>query len=261
MENMHVVIIFASLFCVGLVFGCTQSAPTVQENTQIANPASVYCEEQGGTLEIRTAADGGQRGYCKFSDGSECEAWAYYRGECKPGSETKAQTAEDKPVSAKEWYPAAKEYAQSWNTDAQLYEVRGSNEMYGTKADLYPADGRADMWDYYFVSVSGLKRIKITVRYGEVAETAEPNIFVNVNELLKLPADSEWKIDSYSAANTVSRGTRGKEFLLNDPKPLTKYRLTIDGVREELLWEVSYSSKILGQTLSEKVNAVTNKLM
>lgn len=49
---------------------------------QIANPASVYCEKQGGKLEIRTGADGGQTGFCKFPDGSECEEWKYFRGEC-----------------------------------------------------------------------------------------------------------------------------------------------------------------------------------
>ena len=53
-------------------------------DTQIANPASVYCEEQGGKLEIRTDADGGQYGVCIFEDGSECEEWAFFRGECKP---------------------------------------------------------------------------------------------------------------------------------------------------------------------------------
>ncbi len=49
------------------------------------NPASVHCEEQGYTLEIRTASDGGQYGVCIFDDGTECEEWAYFRGECSPG--------------------------------------------------------------------------------------------------------------------------------------------------------------------------------
>ncbi len=50
----------------------------------LANPASVFCEENGGTLEIRDEAEG-QVGVCVFADGSECEEWAYYRGECGPG--------------------------------------------------------------------------------------------------------------------------------------------------------------------------------
>ena len=53
---------------------------------QLANPASVFCEENGGKLEIRDEADG-QVGYCIFPDGSECEEWAYYRGECALGED------------------------------------------------------------------------------------------------------------------------------------------------------------------------------
>jgi len=48
----------------------------------LANPASVYCIDQGGKLEIRTDEEGGQYGVCVFADGSECEEWAYYRKEC-----------------------------------------------------------------------------------------------------------------------------------------------------------------------------------
>ncbi len=50
----------------------------------IANPASVNCVKQGGTLEIRKEANG-EVGYCHLADGSECEEWALMRGECKPG--------------------------------------------------------------------------------------------------------------------------------------------------------------------------------
>jgi hypothetical protein len=49
------------------------------------NPASVYCEEHGGRLTIRTGNEDGQYGVCIFSDDSECEEWAYLRDECKPG--------------------------------------------------------------------------------------------------------------------------------------------------------------------------------
>ena len=51
----------------------------------IPNPASKYCTDQGGKLEIRDEA-GGQAGYCVFPDGSECDEWAFFRGECAPGS-------------------------------------------------------------------------------------------------------------------------------------------------------------------------------
>jgi putative hemolysin len=61
----------------------------------MANPASQFCVEQGYQSEIRDEA-GGQVGYCLFPDGSECEEWAFYRGECAPagaGQETAGQLA------------------------------------------------------------------------------------------------------------------------------------------------------------------------
>jgi len=72
------------LFIVILLVMLLVTACRTQSN--MPNPASVYCEENEGVLEIRTDPEtGGQVGYCVFPDGSECEEWAYYRGECKPG--------------------------------------------------------------------------------------------------------------------------------------------------------------------------------
>ena len=62
------------------------SCASATEQAQLANPAAVYCSEQGYTVEIRTDAEGGQYGVCIFPDGSECDTWAFYRGECSPGS-------------------------------------------------------------------------------------------------------------------------------------------------------------------------------
>lgn len=49
------------------------------------NPASVFCEEHGGKVDLRTDAAGGVAGVCVFPDGSECDEWVYFRGECSPG--------------------------------------------------------------------------------------------------------------------------------------------------------------------------------
>jgi putative hemolysin len=73
--------------------------PTATDIPQVGipNPASVYCKEQGNKHEIRMAADGSQNGICVFPDGSECDEWAYLRGECGPAAQkspTPAMTAE-----------------------------------------------------------------------------------------------------------------------------------------------------------------------
>jgi putative hemolysin len=58
----------------------------------LANPASVFCREQGFRLELRTDAMGSQTGICHFPDGSQCDEWAYYRGECGPTGQADAGT-------------------------------------------------------------------------------------------------------------------------------------------------------------------------
>ena len=57
--------------------------PAAEVFANMANPASVYCTENGGTSEIRQG-DGGEVGICVFPDGAECDEWAFFRGECKP---------------------------------------------------------------------------------------------------------------------------------------------------------------------------------
>jgi putative hemolysin len=71
--------------CIASACGSDAGNAPPDEPVGLANPASVYCEDQGGELEIRTAEDGGQYGVCMFDDGTECEEWAYFREECKPG--------------------------------------------------------------------------------------------------------------------------------------------------------------------------------
>ena len=51
---------------------------------QLANPASVHCTDNGGQLELRKTLEGTE-GICYFSNGSQCDEWAYFRGECNVG--------------------------------------------------------------------------------------------------------------------------------------------------------------------------------
>jgi hypothetical protein len=60
--------------------------------TGLANPASVYCLKQGGTLDIMAGWDSGQMGICTFPDGKMCEEWAMMRGDCPVGGVAILQT-------------------------------------------------------------------------------------------------------------------------------------------------------------------------
>ncbi len=100
------------LFICGILAACGPAAQDTPAPTQagLPNPASVYCEEQGGRLEIRTDASGGQAGVCAFPDGSECDEWAYFRGECQPGGQATQAPA---PTSLPAPEPAA-EPPEGW---------------------------------------------------------------------------------------------------------------------------------------------------
>ena len=90
-KTMLILICFLITGCVQITTQPTQvvkpEIPTTQPTLEtLPNPASVFCEQQGNKLEIRTASDGSQSGVCIFPDGSECDEWAFFRGECNPAS-------------------------------------------------------------------------------------------------------------------------------------------------------------------------------
>lgn len=59
--------------------GCaTQNAETSAPKIGMANPASQYCVEQGGKLEIHNESNG-QVGYCHLPNGQVVEEWALFR--------------------------------------------------------------------------------------------------------------------------------------------------------------------------------------
>jgi putative hemolysin len=103
--EMHRTVLFTLFTLIGIVFSAScsprQVSPTPEED--MPNPASVYCEQNGGDLELRQDASGGVAGICVFPDGSECDEWAYFRSECKPGdtlvtSEPTASPAPSEPA-------------------------------------------------------------------------------------------------------------------------------------------------------------------
>ncbi|WP_369410518.1 amidohydrolase family protein [Parasedimentitalea denitrificans] len=47
-------------------------------NPKLANPSATFCIESGGAYDIRDG-EGGKVGYCTLADGSEVDAWEYYR--------------------------------------------------------------------------------------------------------------------------------------------------------------------------------------
>lgn len=63
------------------------------------NPASVYCKDQGGTLEIRKG-EKGDTGYCHLPDGRIIEEWALFRAR---KTETPSPDASHNARNALDW--------------------------------------------------------------------------------------------------------------------------------------------------------------
>ena len=54
-----------------------------KSSKQAVNPASTYCFEKGGKIQTKEVK-GEVESICVLPDGSECEQWEYYEGNCPP---------------------------------------------------------------------------------------------------------------------------------------------------------------------------------
>lgn len=66
----------------GGAVGCGDGGVDAPDENEpgLANPASEFCVEQGGEVEIVDEGDG-QVGYCVLPDGRRIEEWEFYRAE------------------------------------------------------------------------------------------------------------------------------------------------------------------------------------
>ena len=150
MSRKMVVYVVAGLALVVMVSGCAgqvamasdsadEITPVVEgEGSEVfidmANPASVYCEEQGGTVEMREG-EGGVYGMCVFADGSEIDEWEFFRSAGEPdeamggGPGTDEEIPDPGAGEAHSSTPPAEEIADWWG-------IIGSTE-FGDQFDDY----------------------------------------------------------------------------------------------------------------------------
>ena len=68
---------------VGSVTATPPPAAPPTATTTLANPASVACAKDGGTIKMVPDVAGNITGICHRKDGSACEEWALFRtGQC-----------------------------------------------------------------------------------------------------------------------------------------------------------------------------------
>jgi uncharacterized protein len=140
MKKMMIGILLAAL----LLSACaapkpaSQVAPTLAgtESAGIANPASVNCTEQGGTLTFETRGDGGQYGVCYFEDNLQCEEWAMLRGDCPVGG-----------IKVTGYITPAAQYCA---ITGGTYTITGNSNTDNEQGTCTLPDGTiCDVWDYY----------------------------------------------------------------------------------------------------------------
>jgi len=161
-------------------------------NSEIANPASEYCEEQGGTLEIRTDSSGGQYGVCLFDDGSECEEWAFFRGECQPGEEDNLTMLEGNTwqwVSLVEMEPAAQSvvpspenYTLTFLPDGEVSIQADCNMVVGS----YTLDGHQLTITQGASTMAFCGEESLDLQYLELISRVESNTLENGQLVLEL---------------------------------------------------------------------------
>jgi hypothetical protein len=129
------IIILALSACTANQVQKPEPALTATPQVNVPNPASAYCEQNGGALEIVTAADGSQSGVCVFPDGSSCDEWAHYRGECAP---TLVEAPEEPPSAdpGNSMPPGAREEVSDWWGTIQRTEPGAQFDDYFERQDL-----------------------------------------------------------------------------------------------------------------------------
>ena len=132
---------------------------------RLANPASVYCQEAGGSLHFEDRTTGEQEAMCVFRNGQRCEEWALFRGECESGDKGAGPYAYCKRVTSSGVHPApqsaelfpailvqpmieqgliSKEKPQAVRLAAQWRCMRGNVWVCVTGANI-PCDAKADL--------------------------------------------------------------------------------------------------------------------
>lgn len=126
---------------------CPKAGPPTPP--QIANPASVYCEQQGGRVEIVDTPQG-QQGICVLADGTRCDEWAFFRGQCPQPplipamtsqSGTYARTVED----GGEWEYVYELHAPGTRSERRIGILRAEG-LDAALADAEPGDTIHTPW-------------------------------------------------------------------------------------------------------------------
>jgi putative hemolysin len=139
----------------------TSTQPT-QEAIGMPNPASKYCVDQGFKLEMRKDAQGNEYGVCIFDDGSECDEWAFFRGEC----------GQDKVKQAPSTY-LANPAAVFCDEQGYRYETRKDDQGNEYGVCIFDDNVECDAWAFFRGECGANYAKNLTLNVVEAAGLAE----------------------------------------------------------------------------------------
>jgi putative hemolysin len=194
-----------SLFLVSALALAGCQTPVVPQPTEagkggMANPASVYCEEQGGRIELREG-EGGTYGVCIFEDGSECDEWAFYRGECKAGDYGTAPEPAHVPRYVNEQYGFSLDPSPEYAIEERDHQVLVSKPGYLLSVTYKSADEEVEPFrtgtpagefqDGGTVTVLGAELPKQVLVYEGKVKTVSYGLFQAGDLLVSIWLDAE----------------------------------------------------------------------
>lgn len=113
----------------------------------IANPASVFCTENGGTLTMKDTPDG-QSGVCTFPSGASCEEWALFRGECDIEGVSNTGVYADGKTEVKVVYRIKSRTAVLLAPTLGYENLPLTEAMSGSGARYLSTDGTVEFWEH-----------------------------------------------------------------------------------------------------------------
>ena len=131
-----------------------------QSTAGLANPASVNCAEQGGTLSIEERGDGGQVSVCYFEDNRQCEEWALLRGDCPVGG-----------LKVTGYITPAARYCAITGGTYAITGNSGQDDEQGTCT--FKNGAQCDAWGYY-IGKCGSSTATQVITYMPGPPTGEP---------------------------------------------------------------------------------------
>ena len=115
-------------------------AQNLDAGTPGSDPAADYCTNMNNRLEIRINPDGSNSQICILSDGTECDAIAYYEGTC-PNAPAPEETPVDETM--------VNQYESLCRAKNFTYEIRMNPDGSEHGICIFPNGRACDALDYY----------------------------------------------------------------------------------------------------------------